>query len=211
MGVIYVALDVESGSLIPSKGDLLTVYVGMFNEDFKLLEELDLKLKPNDGRLPVAEAGALKVNGIDLKSHIEDPSTITYNEARGKLLSMFGRHLKRNGRYSNLVPMAYNYDFDYRWLQYHVLTEEDWNSVLHYGKIDPKMCVDFLKSCSWLPPELGSLVSAADYFKVPKRNAHNAREDVFMMIDVYKAILDLMKSKKDGGQSQDLISLLESE
>lgn len=211
MSKIFVCLDTETGGLIPSKADLLTVYMGLFDEEFKLLEELDLKLKPNDERLPIAEAGALRVNGIDIQKHMTDPNTITYEEAKNKIMAMLKKYLKKNGRYSNLIPMAYNYDFDCKWLQHHILSEDDWNSVLHYGKIDPKICVDFLKDCQWLPKELGTLVSAADFFQVPKRNAHNAREDVMMMVDVYKAILTLMKSKKEGGQAQDLISLLETE
>jgi DNA polymerase III epsilon subunit-like protein len=211
MALIYAAQDTETGGLIPANADLLTCYIGMFDEDFKLLEELDLKLKPDNGRLPIAEAGALKVNGIDLKKHMEDPTTITYAEGRIKVMDMYKRHLKKNGRYSNLLPMAYNYDFDCKWIQYHLLSEADWQSLLHYGKIDPKMCVDFLKSCGWLPKELGSLVSAAEYFKVTKRNAHTAKDDTFMMVDVYKAILALMKAKKDGGASQDIISILEAE
>jgi hypothetical protein len=211
MSNIYVCMDSETGGLIPSQADLLTLYMGMFDENFKLLEDLDLKLKPND-RLPVAEAGALKVNKINIQEHLKNPLTITYAEAKEKIMAMLKRHLQKKGRYSNLIPMAYTYDFDCKWIQYHVLPEEDWNSLLHYGKIDPKMCVDFLKNCGWLPSNLGSLISAADYFNVPKRNAHSAKEDVHTMVDVYKAILDLMKNKKNGGSQQtDLISLLEAE
>jgi hypothetical protein len=204
-------MDTETGGLIPSKADLLTVYMGLFDEDFKLIEDLDLKLKPNEGRLPIAEAGALNVNGINIQEHMANPDTITYEEANKKIMKMLKTHLKKNGRYSNLMPMAFNFDFDCKYLQYYVLPEEEWQSVLHYGKIDPKVCVDFLKDCQWLPKELGSLVSAAEFFQVPKRTAHAAKGDTLMMIDVYRAILTLMRAKKDGGTTQDLISLLEQE
>lgn len=211
MSNVFVCLDSETGGLIPSAADLLTLYIGMFDENFKLLEELDLKLKPNDGRLPIAEAGALRVNGINIREHLENPETVTYAEANKKISEMLKRHLQKKGRYSNLIPMAYNYDFDCKWVQHHVLPESEWNSLLHYGKIDPKMCVDFLKNCGWFPPDLGTLVSAVEYFQIPKRNAHSAKDDTLMMVDVYKAILNLMRSKKEGGQVQDLISLLETE
>jgi len=211
MAKVTVAFDSETGDLLPSKGHLLTLYMGLFDEDFRLLEELDLKLKPNDGQLLLASAEALKINGINLKVHMEDPTTITYAEAKEKIMATLKRHLKRNGRYSNLIPMAYNADFDIKFVQYYILPEEEWNSILHYGKIDPKQVVDFLKDCGWIDRSVGSLGSVAEYFNVPKRNAHTAKDDTFMMLDVYKNILALMKSKKDGGNTSDLISLLESE
>jgi DNA polymerase III epsilon subunit-like protein len=58
---------------------------------------------------------------------------------------------------------------------------------------------------------LGSLSTVVEYLGIPKRPAHNAKEDTLMTVDVYKKWLDIMKSKKDAGNSQDLISLLEAE
>jgi hypothetical protein len=100
MGDVYVCMDSETGGLLPSKADLLTLYIGLFDENFKLLEELDLKLKPNNGELPIAEAGALKVNKIDIHAHINDPEIITYSEAKNKIIDVLKRHLKKKGRYS---------------------------------------------------------------------------------------------------------------
>jgi DNA polymerase III alpha subunit (gram-positive type) len=210
MSLHYLPMDTETGGLDPKKTDVLTIYIGVMDENFKLVDELDLKLKPND-RLPICEASALKVNGINLQEHLADPSTITYSEANLKILAMLKKYLKKTGRYSNLIPIGHNLPFDLNFIHEHLCGQEDWEKIVHYRTIDTNPIVGFLKDAGWFPRELGNLGSVVDYLKVPKRNTHNAREDSLMTVDVYKAILDLMKSKKDGGSTQDLISLLEAE
>lgn len=214
MSQLYMPWDTETGGLNEKKADLLTAFFCIMNDEFQILEELYLKLKPDGGRLPIAEAGALKVNGIDLQKHLSDPETVTYTEGKEKLKVMIKRHLKRNGRFSNITPMGYNCPFDVRWTQHHLLPQEDWESLLHYKNSDVMAAVDFLKEVGWFPKTLGSLGTVVDYLGIPTRNAHNAKEDTLMTIDVKKKIIELMKSKKDGGgagASQDLISLLEAE
>jgi DNA polymerase III epsilon subunit-like protein len=214
MSVLHVAFDTETGGLNENKADLLTAYFAIMTEDYQIIDELDLKLKPND-RLPIAEAGALAANKIDLRAHMADPETITYAEGQKKLETLLKKHLKRNGRYSNLVPMGYNIlGFDIRWLQKHLLPQDVWISLMHYKNWDVMQDVDALKRWTWFPANLGSLVSVVEYLNVPTRNAHNAKEDTLMTIDVAKKIAEIMKSKKDGGGNAagtDLIALLEAE
>ena len=210
-GSYFLAFDTETGGLNQKEADLLTIYVGLVDEEFKIVEELYLKLKPDGGRLPIAEAQALKVNGINIQQHLADPETITYSEAKVKVITLLKKYLKKNGRFSNIKALGYNVPFDLRWTQEHILPQSDWESILHYKYTDVMQAVDFLKEAGWFPPDLGSLNTVVDYLQLPKRAAHNAKEDTLMTIDVYKKLLEIMKSKKDGGQAQDLISLLESE
>lgn len=210
MSQLYLAFDCETGGLEPKLTDILTLYMAIMDEEFKILEELDLKLKPNTG-LPRAEAGALRVNKIDLQAHMANPDTITYLEAKEKIVAMVKRHLKKNGRYSNIRPLGYNVTFDIDFVQEHILPAQEWNAMIHYGKVDPKGYTEFLKDAGWWPKALGTLVSVVEYLGIPMRDAHNAKEDTLMTVEVYKRQLDLMRSKKENGSSQDLISLLESE
>lgn len=215
MANLYVCFDTETGGLNENQADLLTSFFCIMDENYSILEELNLKLKPDDGRLPVAEAGALKVNKINLQDHINDPETITYSEGRKKLEVLLRKHLKKNGRYSNLIPMGYNIlGFDIRWVQKHLLPQEAWLSILHYKVWDVMQDADFLKRAGWFPSTIVSLSTVVDFLGLPVRGAHNAREDVMMTIDVAKKIMEIMKSKKEGGAngaSTDLISLLEAE
>lgn len=208
---LFMPFDTETGGFNENKADLLTGFFCIMDEEYKILEELDLKLKPDGGRFPIAEAGALKVNGIDLQKHMSDPQTITYSEGRERLEAMIKRHLSRNGRFSNITPLGYNVPFDVRWTQKHLFPQDLWESLIHYKTHDVMGAVDFLKKCGWFPKTLGALNTVVDYLGVPTRGAHNAREDVLMTIDVDKKLMELMKAKKEGGASQDLISLLEAE
>jgi len=208
-----IGFDTETGGLDCKKADLLTAYFCILDEDLKLVEELDLKLKPNDGRFPICESQALAVNKINIKEHLENPNTITYSEGKAKVMAFIRKYLKKKGRYSNIKAFGYNIlGFDIPWVQEYLIPKDDWLSTIHYKCIDVMQAVDFLKEATWFPPELGSLGTVVNYLGLPQRDAHNAREDTLMTVDVYRKILEIMKSKKDGGgQSQDLISLLEAE
>jgi hypothetical protein len=206
----YLAGDSETGGLTTDQ-DILTLYLAIVDEDLKIKEDLDLKLKPND-RLPIADADALKVNGIDLHKHLADPETITYSEAKTKIVAMIKKYLKKKGRHSNIRPLFYNAVFDIGFIQKHLLPFEEWNALINYNVVDPKVVVNFLKDSKWFPSDLGTLISVVKYFNIPMGTAHTARADTLAMIEAYKKILELMENKKNGsGSNIDLISLLEAE
>lgn len=204
-------MDSETGGLDPKKTDLLTLYMAMMTEDFQVVEELDLKLKPNDGRLPIAEAQALQVNKIDLTAHLSNPATITYAEARLKIIEFTKKYLKKRGRYSNLIVLGQNVQFDLNFIWQYVIPKEEWEGLYSYNVEDTKTAGLFLKRCGWIPQDVGTLGSFVQFFNIAKREAHEAKGDVWMTIDVYKAMIAMMESKKNAGASQDLISLLEAE
>lgn len=206
----FVAMDSETGGLRAKQADVLTLFMAIVDEDFKVLDELNLKLKP-DGRLPIVEEGAMAVNKIDLAKHLADPETVTYSVARTKILAFAKKYLRKRGRYSNLIPLGQNVSFDIKFILEHIMSEEEWENHFSYNVEDTKPASLFLKRCGWLPKEIGTLKSLVEFFNIPRREAHEAKGDVHMTIDVYKAMIALMKSKKEGGANQDLIALLEAE
>lgn len=206
----YLPMDCETGGLDENVEDVLTLYISVCTYDWKIVDELDLKLKPDGGRLPIANAGALKVNGIDIQKHLADPSTITYSEAKEKILE-FVKKYRKPGRWSNLTPLGHNCPFDLRWIWKHLVPKAEWDKIVHYGIADTKSDADFLKRCGFLPGSIGTLISLVEHFNIPKRAAHNAKEDTLMCVDVARAMQSFMMSKKEGGSTQDLIALLEAE
>ena len=210
MSKFLLAFDTETGGLDPKLADILTFYMAVVDENFKIIDELDLKLKPDTG-FPRADAGALKVNGINLDLHMADPTIIIYSEARVKILAMMKKYHKKNGRFNNLIPLGQNVQFDLDMTWEHLIPKQEWLSLSHYMTICTKHRIDFLKECGWLPQEIGTLGSVVDHMGLPKRAAHNAKEDTLMCLDVYKALLAMMESKKSNSGGQDLISLLEAE
>lgn len=205
-----IATDAETGALKPKEGDLLTLYIAVVDENDKILEDLDLFLKPDGGRLPIAHADALKKNGINIQEHLANPKTITYSEAK-KLIIVMLKKYREPGRYRNMKIFGFNVRFDREFIKEYLLSEEEYDHYLHYKVSDVADGVDFLKEEGWLPPTVGTLVSCVDHFGVPMGKAHTAKDDVIMTIEVRKKIADLMASKKNGGLGVDLIALLEAE
>lgn len=206
----FVCMDSETGGLRAKQADILTLFMAVVDEDFRIIDELDLKLKP-DGRLPIIEAQAMAVNKIDIQKHLEDPATVTYSEAKVKIIDFAKKYLKKRGRYSNLTPLGQNLIFDLKFIWEYIISEEEWEGIFSYNIEDTKTASLFLKRCGWLPKDIGTLSSLVEYFRIPKHTAHEARGDVRMTIEVYRELVKLMESKKENGSTQDLISLLESE
>lgn len=205
-----IATDAETGGLDPDEVDLLTVYMAVVDENYKIVEELDLVLKPDGDRLPIAHADALKITGIDLQAHISNSSTITYSEAALKITEMLKKY-RTKGKYSNLKFSGFNCYFDRSFIHKYLINKKDFEKLVHYKNVDVMEGIDFLKRVGWLPPSVGNLGSCVDHFGLPKGKAHNAREDILMTLEVDKKVKELMDSKKSGGQTLDLVSLLESE
>lgn len=211
MSQYFMPFDCETGGTNEKTSDLLTMYACIMTEDYKIVEELYLKLKPNNGRFPIAEAQALRVNGIDIQKHLADPETVTYEEGSKKLLDMVRRYAQKRGRFSNMTPFGFNVPFDKKYVCEYLIPYATWETLFHYKDSDVAQAVDWLRRVGWMPKDVARLADVAEYLQVPKRSAHNAREDTLMTIDVDKKLVDMMRAKKDGGQSQDLISLLEAE
>jgi len=203
-------MDSETGGFYAKEVDVLTLFMAVVDDNFRILEELDLKLKPND-RLPIVNQEAMEINKIDLEKHLKDPETITYAEARLKIIAFVKKYFKKRGRYSNLYPMGQNVMFDLKFIWEHIIPESEWDTLFSYNIEDTKNAGLFLKRAGWLPPSIGNLDSMVTHFEIPKLTAQEAKGDVRMTIEVYKKMIELMKSKKEGGQTQDLISLLEAE
>lgn len=212
MSKFLAPLDSETGGLDPKKVDMLTFYMAIVDDaTMKIIDEVDLKLKPDGGRLPIVEQQALDVNKIDLRAHLADPNTITYSEARERIITMAKKYHRKYGRYNNIRPMGQNLQFDLDFIWVHLITKEEWDKIFHYTKIDTKTIVDFLKDAGWFPRDLAGLESVIKYLNLPLGEAHTAKADTIMCLDLYKHILGIMAAKKDGGSTQDLISLLEAE
>lgn len=211
MSTFYLGYDLETGTLNPATGDILTAYFCILDENFNFIEDMDMKLKP-EGRLPVADGAALAINGIDIEKHLLSPETITYTQAKEKLTALIKKYLKKKSKYSNIIGFGYNVaSFDVHWIYHHLIDKNTWESMVHYKQLDVMHDVDVLKRHGWLPPFSGSLGSMVEFFGVPKGTAHEARDDIIMTVGVFKKIKELMDSKKNGGDVVDIISLLEAE
>lgn len=203
--------DAETGGFEPEDSDLLTLYLAMMDENFNIVDELDLQLKPDDGRLPKASSGALAVNKINIAEHLKDPKTITYSEGREKLLAFLKKYAKKVGRTCNIEGMGHNHPFDQKFIWYYLIPKDEWSKLVHYGIIDTLIFNNLLKKAGYTPEDTGPLGTLVDFYKIPQREAHHAKGDTLMCVDVFKAQLNQLKSRATAAPQQDLISLLEQE
>jgi len=206
----YLFFDGEMGGTDKDVHSLLTLYFVIYNEKWEKLDELELYLKPDDGDI-VAVQEALDVTGIDVKTHLEDPRTIPYSEGKVILLDFLTKH-KIKGKRNHFRPCGQNIQFDEGFIMTQLMTEEEWRSLVHYRALDTLTILTFLQDVGFLPAELGNLGSQVEYFGVPMGKAHDAKGDVMMNVDVYKAYCKLVMEKKDnmsGVSTNNLLSIVE--
>lgn len=206
----YLAFDTETGGLNPNTSPILTAYFAVVGEDFGIIEEIFLKIRPEAPFEEISKE-ALGVNKIDIAKHLESPDTLSRGQASEKLYDLIKKYQPRKypGLSSKLRPLGQNIEFDIDMIRTQLIPKEDWEKYVHYSKVDTKMIADFLKDAGWLPPEIGRLDSMVRHFDIPMLDTHDAKNDTLMTIEVYKKFTDLLSQRKNTDFSVDILSLLE--
>ena len=189
----------------------MTAYFVIHNEDGDFLEDLELFMKPDEGEFTVTQE-ALDVTGIDLKNHLEDPRTVPYSEAKETLMAFLEKH-KIKGKRNHFTPCGQNIGFDEGFVMGVLVPQEEWRKLVHYRAIDTLQILTFLQDVGFLPKELGNLGSQVEYFGIPVGKAHDAKGDVRMTVDVYRAYCKMMAGAKDNisgaSTNNNLLSIVE--
>ena len=176
-----------------------------------IIDELYVQMKPRDISKVMVEKEAMEVNKIDLKSHIEDPNTIFFEDAKMVLEEFFLKH-KIQGKKKSLMPCGHNIKFDIDMLNEWVIPQEEWEKHVHYRTLDTSGICNFLKDVDIFPDDLGNLTSIVEYLGIPVSDAHTVKGDVGMNIEMYRRIIAMMKDKKNslsGLGSESLLSIIE--
>lgn len=186
----YIALDTETGGIGPEVS-LLTAYFAVLDEEFGILDELSLAIKPDNDIYQVT-AEALSINKIDLVKH--HAQAISRSEAGSKFREFLIR-LSSNGA-TKLVPVGHNVAFDLEKVYQQVLNKKEAQKYVSYRLLDTGSTGQFLKTAGLIPNTVsGSLGSYVEHFGVQKREAHDARNDVLMTVDVLRAQMALVKGR----------------
>lgn len=187
----YLATDVETGG-IGSDVSLLTAYIAILDENFEFIEELDLAMRPDDGIYKVT-AEALAINKIDLIKHDKDEKTVSFGKA-GELLRDLLVRVTEQGKIK-LIPLGHNVAFDMENIYRNVLNKKEAQKYVSYRTLDTGSTGRFLVVAGKIPETVsGSLGSYVKHLGVKQREAHTARGDVEMTVDVMKAMLALVKA-----------------
>jgi oligoribonuclease (3'-5' exoribonuclease) len=192
---MYLFLDNEMGGLEKDQYSLLTVYLMMTDDNFKVIGDLYLYLKPNDGIYKVC-VRAMEINKINLVEH--DKRAITYKEGSTALYNFLSK-LTDGGKVKATV-VGHGIYGDVEWILHHLISRNSFENFTSYRKLDTSSTCQFLKSCGLFPEDVsGSLESLAKHFNI-NQNAgddiqfHDAKFDTEITFKVFLALRQLMAS-----------------
>lgn len=187
---VYIAFDTETGG-IPAECSLLTLYVAALDEDFNIVDEIDLAMKPTPlagGSAYVLQAEGMSVNKIDIIEH--DKIAMTYSQA-GQVFRDFLVKNSNNGK-TKLVPVGHNVSWDILTINNQLLNKGNFDQYVSWRKLDTGTIAQFFKLCKIIPPShSGSLGYLADLFEVKfEGEQHTARADTLMCVELLKKMRD---------------------
>jgi hypothetical protein len=186
--------------------------MSVYDENLNFLGEIDLCLKPDHDDITkvIYDPKAREVTGIDLETHWNQSTIITYTEAKEVIFKFLDKH-KISGKRRSYRPLGQNLDFDRNFICSKIMDIEEWEKVIHYNTLDTLRIVTFLQDCGILATDIGNLSSLVEYFGLPLGEAHNAKEDVKMTVLVYKSLKSLISSKKSdfSGTDNNLLKIVE--
>ena len=108
---------------------LLTAYFMVTDENFKILGELDLKVKPDDGVYILSGQG-MAVNKINLQEH--DKIALPYKQAKPLVYNF----LKKHGEKNRLTPVGHGVKGDITHILDKICSEGSWEQFCTYHFID---------------------------------------------------------------------------
>lgn len=207
----YLWFDTETAGLDPKKSPVLTAFFAVCDKDLNLIDQLELKMKPDSMEGLIIEPGAMQVNKIDLDKHLADPETVSYAEAAKRINELVARN-KIKGKRKSFTQAGHNISFDQGFVYQYIMPKEEWEKDIHYRTLDTSSITTFLKDVGVFPETVGSLTSLVEHFKIPMKEAHTAKDDVLMNIEVYRQIRNLMSQSKNSMASIDknLLSIIEA-
>lgn len=184
----YIGLDTETGG-ISDDTSLLTAYYGFYqlgNDGFAKLDELDLKIKPNDGIYRVTAEG-LGVNKIDIVAHdkVAIFEKMAGQQLYKKLQEWFTISKER------LIPVGHNVSFDIRKTTNNLISVGSWETFVSYRTIDTCAIAQFQRIAGKIPDNLScSLGHLVGYYKVQlDGKSHEAKCDVDTTMKVLENLL----------------------
>ncbi len=175
----YLAFDMETGG-ITTDYSLLTAYFAVLDEGFNIITELELAMKPRDGRYFIS-AGALRVNNINLVEH--DKVAITYEDAATKLYNLL--NFVCGPTKTKLVPIGHNVFFDEEFVYSYLITKKNWQQFVSYRRLDTQVIAQYKKMKGELPEAVsGSLESLAKHYDVVNPAPHTGKGDTLTTVSV---------------------------
>jgi hypothetical protein len=208
----YLHLDCEMGGR-ELKYSLLTAYFMVTDDKFKVLGDLYLEVKPDDGDYVVSGQG-MGVNKINLQEH--DKVAIPYKEAKPLLYNFLRKHSAGivNGAASpnwmpiRLTPVGHGVKGDISHVILRLISEGSWEQFCTYHYIDTSVVLQYLRAIGKMPMDTeGSVTALAKYFDIEVGGEdHDCRVDTFKTLGVFREFVRLGKGGDDSPLPDDFRS-----
>ena len=183
----YLFLDCEMGGR-DLKFSLLTTYLLVTDERFRVLGELSLAVKPDDGVYIVSGQG-MQVNKIDLAQH--DKVATFYKDTKPVLY----KFLKEQAGFGRLTPVGHGVKGDIAHLINSLISEGSWEQYFTYHYIDTSVFLQILRVQGKMPMDCdGSVPALAEHFGIKGPTVpqwHDAKFDTQMTMRVFQKMLSL--------------------
>lgn len=195
---MYIAFDCETTGL-HEDSDLLTVWFGIYNSNFKLLDELELYTKPDTGFYKV-QAQALEVNKINLVEH--DKLAIYYKEVKPLLYKFLVKNIIGENKLffsdevlenKRLIPIGQNVQYDINKICNTLISKGSWENFISRRALDTMYIAKYLQTIGKIPQDISiSLGNLIEYFEINvDGNQHESKYDAIATVEVLRKMLKL--------------------
>ncbi len=173
-------VDIETTGLDPDKheiielGVVLVRQIGDMGKDFEVIEEFEIKIKPE--HIELADPQALKVNGYDASQWVF-ANTLT------EAMKVFSEKTK------DAIFVAHNMTFDYSFID-KAFKQTGVENKMFYAKLDT-ISMAYAKLHANPHIEKFRLQKLCEYFGVENERAHSALSDTRALFEVYKHLMKL--------------------
>lgn len=176
----FLVLDTESGG--PSSDfSLLTAYFSIYDND-TLIADLDLKLKPDDGKY-ILSVGGMNVNKINFIEN--DAVALKYKDAKPLLYKFISDNF--NGTKLTVVGQSVKGDINI--VSTYLISTGSWENFVSTSVIDTLVIAKFLQCNGLIPMDISlKLESLLKFFGVEYDSSkfHTAKYDTEMTWLLYK-------------------------
>lgn len=184
----YLVIDCETGG-IGLEYSLLTAYFGILNKKGELLDELNLKLIPDDGTFILNQEG-MKINQIDIRNW----DGIYYKSAKAILYKFLDKWYKESGNLK-FISVGQAVDGDIQHIKKYLISEGSWFNFVENIPRDTLYLATYLRDSGALDIRSLSLRALAEFFNLDASNLHDAKFDALLTWQIYEKLRELMEVK----------------
>lgn len=184
----YFLFDTETGGLDAKTISLLSFFGLVLDQDLTPIDTIDLVIRPDDGIYHL-DIEAMKVNRINILDHHE--KTITECEAGKALQNFLFKHTAAiSPRPFTLIPTGHNIGRLDIPMGERLVGFDNWDRSMSRRTLDTGTIAQFLMLQGILPETNNcSLRQLCEHYKIDYSGAHNAKSDVYITLEVLKAMV----------------------